>query len=79
MKHINLQTSKGKIKVQKQERKKAVMNELHNVDKIYNKKENEDAKNLITQSKEQEKKEDLSKVINHDLEEQKSNFKKKLD
>ena len=79
MKHINLQTSKGKIKVQKQERKKAVMNELHKVDKIYNKKENEDAKNLIIQSKEQEKKEDLSKVINHDLDEQKSNFKKKLE
>jgi len=79
MKHINLQTTKGKIKVQKQERKKAVMNELHKVDKIYNKKENEDAKNLIIQSKEQEKKEDLSKVINHDLDEQKSNFKKKLE
>ena len=79
MKHINLQTSKGKIKVQKQERKKAVMNELHNVDKIYNKKENDVAKSLITQSKEQEKKEDLNKVINHELDEQKSNFKKKLE
>ena len=79
MKHINLQTSKGKIKVQKQERKKAVMNELHNVDKKYNKKDNEVAKNLITQSKEQEKKEDLNKVINHELDEQKSNFKKKLE
>ena len=79
MKHINLQTSKGKIKVQKQERKKAVMNELLNVDKKYNAKENEDAKNLITQSKDQEKKEDLTKVINHELDEQKSNFKKKLE
>ena len=79
MKHINLQTSKGKIKVQKQERKKAVMNELHNVDKIYNKKENDVAKNLITQSKEQEKKEDLNKVIKNELDEQKSNFKKKLE
>jgi hypothetical protein len=79
MKHINLQTSKGKIKVQKEERKKAVMNELHNVDKKYNKKDNEVAKNLITQSKEQEKKEDLNKVINHELDEQKSNFKKKLE
>ena len=79
MKHINLQTSKGKIKVQKQERKKAVMNELHNVDKKYEQKENEDAKNLITQSKEQEKKEDLNKVINQELDEQKSNFKKKLE
>ena len=75
MKHINLQTSKGKIKVQKQERKKAVMNELHNVDKIYNKKENDVAKSLITQSKEQEKKEDLTKVIKNELDEQKSNFK----
>ena len=79
MKHINLQTSKGKIKVQKEERKKAVMNELHNVDKKYNKKDNEVAKNLITQSKEQEKKEDLNKVINHELDEQKNNFKKKLE
>ena len=79
MKHINLQTSKGKIKVQKQERKKAVMNELHKVDKIYDKKENEDAKKIITQSKEQEKKEDLNKVINNELNEQKSNFKKKLE
>ena len=79
MKHINLQTSKGKIKVQKQERKKAVMNELHNVDKIYNKNDNEDAKNLITLSKGQEKKEDLNKVINHELDEQQNNFKKKLE
>jgi hypothetical protein len=79
MKHINLQTSKGKIKVQKQERKQAVMNELHKVDKIYDKKENEDAKKIITKSKEQEKKEDLNKVINNELNEQKSNFKKKLE
>ena len=79
MKHINLQTSKGKIKVQKQERKKAVMNELHKVDKIYDKKENEDAKKIITQSKEQEKKEDLSKEVNRELDEQKNNFKKKLE
>ena len=64
MKHINLQTSKGKIKVQKQERKKAVMNELHKVDKIYDKKEKEKKKKIITQSKEQEKMEDLSKVVN---------------
>ena len=79
MKHINLQTSKGKIKVQKQERKKEIMNELHNVDKKYNKKDNEDAKNLLAQTKErEEKKEDLSKVINHDLDEQKNNFKKKI-
>ena len=67
MKHINLQTSKGKIKVQKQERKKEVMHELHNVDKIYNKKDNEEAKNLISNAKKEEKKEDLNKVINHDL------------
>ena len=79
MKHINLQTSKGKIKVQKEERKKAVMNELNKVDKTYNEKDNEVAKNLITQSKEQEKKEDFNKVIHHELDEQKSNFKKKLE
>ena len=79
MKHINLQTSKGKIKVQKEERKKAVMNELHRVDKTYNEKDIEVAKNLITQSKEEEKKEDFNKVINHELDEQKNNFKKKLE
>ena len=79
MKHINLQTSKGKIKVQKEERKKAVMNELHRVDKTYNEKDIEVSKNLITQSKEEEKKEDFNKVINHELDEQKSNFKKKLE
>jgi hypothetical protein len=79
MKHINLQTSKGKIKVQKQERKKEVMHELHKVDKIYNKKDNEEAKNLISNAKKEEKKEDLDKVINHDLDEQKNNFKKKLE
>ena len=79
MKHIHLQTSKGKIKVQKQERKKEVMHELHNVDKIYNKKDNEEAKNLISNAKKEEKKEDLDKVINHDLDEQKNNFKKKLE
>ena len=79
MKHINLQTSKGKIKVQKQERKKEVMHELHNVDKIYDKKDNEEAKNLISNAKKEEKKEDLDKVINHDLDEQKNNFKKKLE
>ncbi len=79
MKHINLQTSKGKIKVQKQERKKEVMHELQNVDKIYNKKDNEEAKTLISNAKKEEKKEDLNKVINHDLDEQKNNFKKKLE
>jgi hypothetical protein len=79
MKHINLQTSKGKIKVQKQERKKEVMHELHKVDKIYNKKDNEEAKNLISNAKKEEKKEDLDKVINHDLDEQKNNFIKKLE
>ena len=79
MKHINLQTSKGKIKVQKQERKKEVMHELHNVDKIYNKKDNEEVKNLISNAQKEEKKEDLNKVINHDLDEQKNNFKKKLE
>ena len=55
------------------------MNELHNIDKIYNKKENDVAKSLITQSKEQEKKEDLTKVIKNELDEKKSNFKKKLE
>ena len=79
MKHINLTTSKGKIKVQKQERKKEIMNEFQNVDKIYEKKENKDAKNLITQTKAAEKKEDINKAINDVLDEQTNNFKKKLE
>ena len=79
MKHINLQTSKGKIKVQKQERKKEIMDELHNVDKIYEKKDNKDAQNLITQANAAEKKEDINKVINNVLDEQTNNFKKKLE
>ena len=79
MKHINLQSSTGKIKVQKQERKKEIMDELHNVDKIYEKKDNKDAQNLITQANAAEKKEDLNKVINNVLDEQTNNFKKKLE
>ena len=79
MKHINLQTSKGKIKVQKQERKKEIIDELHNIDKIYEKKDNNEAKNLITQTNAADKKEDLNKVINDVLDEQTNNFKKKLE
>ena len=79
MKHINLTTSKGKIKVQKQERKKEIMDEFHNVDKIYDKKENKDAKNLITKTNTAEKKEDINKAINDVLDEQTNNFRKKLE
>ena len=79
MKHINLQTSKGKIKVQKQERKKEIINELHNIDKLYEKKDNKEAKNLITQTNAAEKKQDINKVINKVLDEQTNNFKKKLE
>ena len=79
MKHINLQTSEGKIKVQKQERKKEILDEMHNVDKIFEKKENNAAQNLITQTKAPEKKEDINKAINNVLDEQTNNFKKKLE
>ena len=79
MKHINLTTSKGKIKVQKQERKKEIMDEFHNVDKIYDKKENKDAKNLIIKTNTAEKKEDINKAINDVLDEQTNNFRKKLE
>ena len=79
MKHINLTTSKGKIKVQKQERKKEIMDEFHNVDKLYDKKENKDAKNLITKTNTAEKKEDINKAINDVLDEQTNNFRKKLE
>ena len=43
------------------------------------KKENKDAKNLITQTKAAEKKEDINKAINDVLDEQTNNFKKKLE
>ena len=79
MKHINLQTSEGKIKDQKQERKKEILDEMHNVDKIFEKKENNAAQNLITQTKAPEKKEDINKAINNVLDEQTNNFKKKLE
>ena len=79
MKHINLTTTKGKIKVQKQERKKEIIDELHKVDKIYETKNNQDAKTLITKTNAAEKKEDLNKAINHVLDEQTNNFKKKLE
>ena len=81
MKHINLQTSEGKIKVQKQERKKEILDEMHNVDKIFEKKDNKEAQNLITQTKDndKDKKEDINKAINNVLDEQTNNFKKKLE
>lgn len=79
MKHINLQTSKGKIKVQKQERKKEVMKELHKVDKQFNNKESEDVKNLITKTKNADHKEDINKALNKELDAQQSSFKKKLE
>ena len=78
MKHITLQSSKGKIKVQKQERKKVIMDELHNVDKKFEK-DNKDIHNLIAQKNAPEKKEDINKVINNVLDEQTNNFKKKLE
>jgi hypothetical protein len=78
MKHITLQSSKGKIKVQKQERKKEIMDELHNVDKKFEK-DNKDIHNLIAQKNAPEKKEDINKVINNVLDEQTNNFKKKLE
>ena len=78
MKHITLQSSKGKIKVQKQERKKEIMDELHNVDKKFEK-DNKDIHNLIAEKNAPEKKEDINKVINNVLDEQTNNFKKKLE
>ena len=78
MKHITLQSSKGKIKVQKQERKKEIMDELHNVDKKFEK-DNKDIHNLIAQKNAPEKKEDINKAINNVLDEQTNNFKKKLE
>ena len=81
MKHINLQSSEGKIKVLKQERKKEILDEINNVDKIFEKKDNKVAQNLITQTNanDKAKKEDINKAINNVLDEQANNFKKKLE
>ena len=72
MKHINLQSSEGKIKVLKQERKKEILDEIHNIDKIFEKKDNKVAQNLITQTNANDKvkKEDINKAINNVLDEQ---------
>ena len=79
MKHITLTASDGKIQIQKQERKKEILDEINKVDKIYEKTENKHAKELITKTNTEGKKEDLDKAIKNVMDEQTNNFKKKLE
>ena len=53
VKQINMQTKKGKIKVHKQERKKALLDEFKNLDKKFV--NNSDAKDIISKTNKEEK------------------------
>ena len=53
VKQINMQTKKGKIKVHKQERKKALLDEFKNLDKKFV--NNFDAKDIISKTNKEEK------------------------
>ena len=77
VKHINMQTKKGQIRVKKQERKKEILNEFKNVDKQFN--NNDNIKNLLSKNNDEEKKILFENSKNKDLDSQTSNFKKKLE
>ena len=76
VKQINLQTKKGKIKVHKQERKKAILDEFKILDKKFV--NNTDAKDIINQTKKAEKVKNFDEAKNKDLDTQTDNFKKRL-
>ena len=77
LKHITMQTKTGKIKVLKEERKKAVLNEIEKVDKNIVKQE---AQKLINSQNDYKlKEEEANRLINNDLNEQEKNFKKRLE
>ncbi len=77
LKHISMQTKTGKIKVLKEERKKAVLNEIEKVDKNIVKQE---AQKLINSQNDYKlKEEEANRLINNDLIEQEKNFKKRLE
>jgi hypothetical protein len=80
VKQINMQTTKGKIKVHKQERKKELLNEFKNLDKKFV--NNQDAKDIISKAISKENKEEKIKNFdeakNKDLNSQTDSFKKRL-
>ena len=77
LKHITMQTKNGKIKVMKEERKKAVFNEIEKVDK--NNVKQEAHKLINAQNDYKKKEEEANRLINNDLNEQNNNFKKRLE
>ena len=77
LKHITMQTKNGKIKVMKEERKKAVFNEIEKVDK--NNVKQEAQKLINAQNDYKKKEEEANRLINNDLNEQNNNFKKRLE
>ena len=76
VKQINLQTKNGKIKVHKQERKKAILDEFKNLDKKFV--NNTDAKDIINKTNKAEKVKNFDEAKNKDLDSQTDNFKKRL-
>jgi hypothetical protein len=80
VKQINMQTTKGKIKVHKQERKKELLKEFKNLDKKFV--NNQDAKEIISKAISKENKEEKIKNFdeakNKDLNSQTDSFKKRL-
>ena len=76
VKQINMQTKKGKIKVHKQERKKALLDEFKNLDKKFV--NNSDAKDIISKTNKEEKAKNFDEAKNKDLDTQESSFKKRL-
>ena len=76
VKQINLHTKKGKIKVHKQERKKAILDEFKNLDKKFV--NNTDAKDIINKTNKAEKVKNFDEAKNKDLDTQTDSFKKRL-
>ncbi len=76
VKQINMQTTKGKIKVHKQERKKELLNEFKNLDKKFV--NNKDAKDIINKANKEEKIKNFDEAKNKDLDTQTDSFKKRL-
>ncbi len=76
VKQINMQTKKGKIKVHKQERKKAILDEFKDLDKKFI--NNKDIKEIINKTNKAEKAKNFDEAKNKDLDNQTDSFKKRL-
>ena len=76
VKQINMQTKKGKIKVHKQERKKAILDEFKDLDKKFV--NNKDIKEIINKTNKAEKAKNFDEAKNKDLDNQTDSFKKRL-